>query len=331
MQTKVKYVIFSLLPALILLVAMEGIFRLLGMGEPFSATLGMWDAPLELQLQDPYTGFRLRPHAKIGSINLNSLGYRDDEFNNAATIKILCLGDSVAFGWGVHDPKDTYAEQLEKILSDKGVASKRTVEVFNAGIPSYQLYKGFQLYLKYLAALGRWDYVICSFAWNEDLDLENVGDSQELEYGRRNPPDEIAMLRALRKIAERSRTYNVLESVYVSTFFAKEINDRQYPFTHYENLLRDFAKAVRSNDSRLVLLAAQVREEDKKNSHGQPMLQLNAIAQKVAGQENIPYVDTDLAFLKNGSGWYDSVHFDEKGHRITAEVLGAILARELGL
>ena len=331
MRTKSKYLVFSLLPLLILLAATECLLRLAGMGEPFTVTLGMWDAPLEIQLADPYSGFRLRPYAKIGSISLNSLGYRDDELNHAATVKILCLGDSVAFGWGVHDPKNTYAEQLEKILSDQGVASHRTIEVYNAGIPSYPLYQGVQLYLHHLAPLEKWDYVISSFAWNEDLDLSNESGPQELEYTRRNPPGENPLLKVVRKGAERLRTYNVLESLYIRVFLAKEINDRRYPYMRYEKLLGDFAKLVKNNKSRLVLLSAQVREEDKSNSHGMPMLKLNAIAKEVALREHIPYVDTDPAFSQKGSGWYDSVHFDERGHRITAEVLSKVIAKELGL
>lgn len=313
------------------MVFMECLLRLAGMGEPFTATLGMWDAPLEIQLADPYTSFRLRPNAQIGSITLNSLGYRDDELNHGASVKILCLGDSVAFGWGVHDLRNTYAAQLEKILSEKGAANHRTFEVFNAGIPSYQLYKGFQLYLHYLAPLEKWDYVICSFAWNENKSNEDESEFHDLEYTRRNPPGENAYLRVARKGAERLRTYNVLESLYTRFLLRQEINDSQYPFRRYENLLGEFAKAVKSNKSRLILLSAQVREEDKGNSHGLPVLKLNAIAEKVAKRESVPYVDTAPFFAKEGSGWYDTVHFDEKGHRITAEALSQVLARELGL
>jgi len=331
MRTKIKHLIFSLLPLVLLVVSLECFFRFAGMGKPFFAALGMWDAPLEIQLADPYTSFRLRPNVQIGSITLNSLGYRDDELNRGASVKILCLGDSVAFGWGVHDQRNTYAAQLEKILSEKGAANHLSFEVFNAGIPSYQLYKGFQLYLHYLAPLEKWDYVICSFAWNENTSYEDELEFHDLEYTRRNPPGENAFLRVARKGAEKLRTYNVLESLYTRFFLSEEINDSQYPFRRYEKMLGEFAKVVKNNKSRLILLAAQVREEDKGNRHGIPMLKLNAISQKVAKLENVPFVDTDPDFAKKGSGWYDTVHFDEKGHRITAEALSLVIAKELGL
>ena len=330
MRTKIKYLIFSLLPLLLLFVALEGFFRLAGMGKPFTATLEMWDAPLEVQQADPYTTFRLRPNIQIGSINLNSLGYRDDELNHAAAVKILCLGDSVAFGWGIHDQRNTYAAQLEKILTEKGAAKHLTVEVFNAGIPSYQLYQGFQLYLHYLVPLEKWDYVICSLAWNEDKNTNDETEVSEMEYIRRNPPGENAFLRVARKAAERLRTYNVLESLYTRLFF-HEVLDDQYPYRRYEKLLKQFAKEVKSHNSKLILLSAQVREEDKKNSLGLPILKLNAVAQNVANGENVPYVDTDALFAQKSPGWYDPVHFDEKGHRLTAEALSQVIAGDLGL
>lgn len=135
----------------------------------------------------------------------------------------------------------------------------------------------------------------------------------------------------LRKGAGKLRTYNVLESLYLRTVQKNELNESQDPFKTYENMLRDFATAVRHNNSRLILLAAQVRDEDKRNNYGQGMLKLNAIAEKVAHQENIPFVDTDPYFAHQGSGWYDNVHFDERGHRLTAEALSLLLSKELGL
>jgi lysophospholipase L1-like esterase len=331
MRTRIKYLIFSLIPLLTLVVAMECFLQLAGMGAPFTDTLAMWNAPLEVLVKDPYTSYRLKPNANLGSITLNSLGYRDDELNHGAPVKILCLGDSVAFGWGVHDYQKTYAGQLEKILSNQGGGGYRAIEIFNAGIPSYQLYQGFQLYLHYLASLEKWDYVICSFAWNENLNLENETESRELEFTRRNPPDENTILRWGRQSVGRLRSYNVLESLYTRTFLSSKMAGREYPFVRYDNLLTDLARAVRSNNSRLILLSAQVREEDKRNSHGLPILKLNAIAKKVADRENIPYVDTDPAFSQKKPGWYDNVHYDENGHRITAEVLGQVLATELDL
>ena len=50
------------------------------------------------------------------------------------TIRILNLGDSIAFGWEVAY-EETYGFQLAELLADKGL----DVEVINAGIPTWNL------------------------------------------------------------------------------------------------------------------------------------------------------------------------------------------------
>lgn len=335
-MTRLKHIVFSVIPLLILLVSLEIVFRLVGIGKPFMATMPVWNGPLGILQPDPDIGYRLKPNFVSNSIKLNSLGFRDNELNQRADIKILCLGDSVAFGWGVADPANTYSEILEKILNEKGGAVGKTVEVFNAGIPSYQLYQGVGLYLNHLASVTDWDYVICSFGWNDSFNsnkAEQTGreDAVTLEYIRRNPSDENILVKKLRKGAEMLRTYNALESLYVHIFLADEIESENYPFVRYGDQLTDFVHAVKGNHARPVLLAIQVREEDKGVSFQQAMLRLNATAKEMAAKEKIPFVDTDPLFQKERPGWYDHVHFDEQGHRITAEALSKVLAQELNL
>lgn len=72
----------------------------------------------------------------------NSAGFRDREIPPAKegnTFRIICLGDSVTFGWPV-EPENTYPGRLEKLLNSKFPG--RNFEVFNAGIPGYTSYQG---------------------------------------------------------------------------------------------------------------------------------------------------------------------------------------------
>ncbi|MBU0480950.1 MAG: SGNH/GDSL hydrolase family protein [Proteobacteria bacterium] len=335
-MTRFKYIVFSVIPLLLLLVSLEVFFRLAGIGKPFLTTLPIWDGPLEILLPDPDIGFRLKPNSASGCITLNALGFRDHELNQKADIKILCLGDSVAFGWGVTDPSNTYSGVLEKILKEKAAAVGKTVEVFNGGIPSYQLYQGVGLYLHHLAKVTNWDYVICSFGWNESGEpgtVDQLGreDAVMLDYIRRNPSDENGLVKKLRNGAERLWLYNGMESLYVQIMLADEIRNANYPFLVYERQLTDFARAVKGNHARPVFLAIQVKEEDKGNNYQQVMLRFNSSAKKVAEKEQALFIETDLLFQKERPGWYDHVHFDEQGHRIIAESLGIILTRELNI
>jgi hypothetical protein len=58
-----------------------------------------------------------------------SLGKDDSRF------RILLLGPSFAFGWGVNY-EDTFANQLKNYLGAGGFAAGREIEVINAGVPS---------------------------------------------------------------------------------------------------------------------------------------------------------------------------------------------------
>ena len=59
------------------------------------------------------------------TVSTNSLGFRDEELNDQS-IKIVCVGDSVTFGWGVKE-EEAYPQRLEQELG---------VNVLNTGVPA---------------------------------------------------------------------------------------------------------------------------------------------------------------------------------------------------
>lgn len=96
-------------------------------------------------LPDPELAYRHRPgfHQVISGaeVKINSRGLRDAEHDlrkSSGVFRILVLGDSVVFGWGV--PADArFTDLLERKLnaaSAAGVSSRR-FEVINTGVGSY--------------------------------------------------------------------------------------------------------------------------------------------------------------------------------------------------
>jgi lysophospholipase L1-like esterase len=70
-------------------------------------------------------------------VEINSMGLRDREFALAkppGTVRILMLGDSLTFGWGVK-AEDTPSKLLEGLLNRSGSQTK--YEVINAGVGNY--------------------------------------------------------------------------------------------------------------------------------------------------------------------------------------------------
>ncbi|HAD88122.1 MAG TPA: hypothetical protein DCG48_12235 [Rhodospirillaceae bacterium] len=82
-----------------------------------------------------YLGYCLRPNYRNGPNAHNSLGYRGGELaaKSEKVYRIACLGGSTTYNYGIEDWRDTYPNQLERILRERGYA----VEVVNAGGPGW--------------------------------------------------------------------------------------------------------------------------------------------------------------------------------------------------
>jgi len=99
--------------------------------------------------------------------NLNSLGYRDHEFNinkDKNVFRILTFGDSMTWGVGVKDIDNLYTELLEKKLNSK--SNNLEYEVINAAKNAM----GVEYYLNALKNEGLFlepDLVMISFFFND--------------------------------------------------------------------------------------------------------------------------------------------------------------------
>jgi hypothetical protein len=126
---------------------------------------------------DPTLSHALRPSwsGRQGSfefdvgVRINRRGLRGREVSaqpEAGTFRILVVGDSVAFGWGVEE-EETFERVLERRLNEGA-----RVEVINAGVPGYSA----DQYLLYLKTSG--------FALEPDLIVltENGNDIEELGW-----------------------------------------------------------------------------------------------------------------------------------------------------
>jgi hypothetical protein len=72
-------------------------------------------------------------------VKINSQGLRDNEYSLAkppGTYRIMMLGDSTTFGWGV-PLEDTAAKILERKLNNGRTAGDNEFEVINAGVGNY--------------------------------------------------------------------------------------------------------------------------------------------------------------------------------------------------
>ncbi len=102
------------------------------------------------------------------SIRTNSLGYRGKELSPANTrVRVLALGDSFTFGWGVND-EDTYPERLETQLRSR--IPDRDIEVINGGFAGGYSPDTYYLYLKTEGEALKPDLIIVGFFIGNDID-----------------------------------------------------------------------------------------------------------------------------------------------------------------
>src|SRR5438477_8533468 len=99
---------------------------------------------LEIYEPDPALYWKLKPgqdcYTKVGHkpVHINSHGTRGPEFQTAKppnTLRILCLGDSRTFGWGLSEA-ETYCGMLAHLLQEQ-VGDQKRIEVINAGVNAW--------------------------------------------------------------------------------------------------------------------------------------------------------------------------------------------------
>src|SRR4030095_324180 len=92
--------------------------------------IGNKDTKKERLIFEPGTEVRYTSTEFDWLVKINRLGLREKEFDidKGDKFRILCIGDSWTYGWGVN-VQDTYPQQLENYLRTKG----KNVEVINGG------------------------------------------------------------------------------------------------------------------------------------------------------------------------------------------------------
>lgn len=85
--------------------------------------------------------------------------------------RILFLGDSCTFGYGVRQYK-TFVEITESLMREK---YGRPAECINAGVPGYTLFQGYQ-YLRTEGIRYQPDLVVLNFGWNDYRRWDDLGD-----------------------------------------------------------------------------------------------------------------------------------------------------------
>lgn len=155
----------------------------------FSMEMWKYATQLKQTVDDPKLSFAhipgRRAHLMGVDVQINSLGLRDREYTRdkaANTFRILLLGDSTTFGWGVR-AEDTVAKLLEADLNAARGPGAPTFEVLNCGVGNYTTVQEVAFYDRVGHTLQP-DLVILQFFINdaEPVPRENKGLFMERLY-----------------------------------------------------------------------------------------------------------------------------------------------------
>ena len=281
-----------------------------------------------IYLQEPgheRTGHRYLYDAKLGwrnipgwtattngrKLTINKNGLRDSEhpFDKPNGVKrILILGDSFAWGYGVADD-ELFASRLEKLLGEKPISPKGRYEVINTGVSGWGTDQEY-LFLKQEGFSYSPDVVVLAFFIVNDIH-NNATSSQ---YGMQKPVFvnrqlELANVPVPKPSAKSGTISSVDDPVEITIAIIERMSD-ECRKRNCRLLVMKFGRFLPGISGNPHIQSAETRLERRLN-----------------GQRKIPYFDLDDEFTAHGISSItllrgnDDGHWNATGHRLVADYL----------
>jgi len=259
--------------------------------------------------------------------SFNSIGLRGSAMDTVKRQpRIVALGNSCTFGWGVGDD-NIFTAKLEQYLN-------HSYEVINAGIPGYSSYQGkifFESEIKKLKP----DILLILFAWNDQWPAANRIPDKNQKF----PPEFII---DAQNLLSNLHLYRLLKKGLLSTiedspdslFNKSEPVYRVELKDFYENLSNICSEAKKIG-AVPILLTSPIPSFEKYTIPGSHSFlhihheKYNDVIRTLATKENIKLADLarefdKYDFLFDDAG-YDPVHFNALGHQIAAELIARLI------
>jgi lysophospholipase L1-like esterase len=291
---------------------------------------------------DPLLLWRLKPNLKnaiwdFTVLSTNAQHLRADrplETKRPGTLRIVCVGDSVTFGYRVPvvwpDKPTEYAPDwlpypmlLEKSL--RAANPDRDIEVIDLAVPGYSSHQGLAWLRRDIDNLKP-DILTISFGWN-DASLSDVPDRQAIRTDWR--------AFCVRWLIDHSQAFAHITRWLRSGESTQTVNSRPVARVSPDEYLLNMKQMVqlgRGHGAHVVVIAAPYRDRALDAAEGEAMLS-NRLALRAAMESSqVPFLEirelTQEAYPSN-EGWFgERIHPNHMGHRlITSELLKLFASR----
>ena len=297
---------------------------------------------------DPLLLWRLKPNLDdvvwdFTVVSTNAQNLRADHAIKAKTpgaIRIVCLGDSVTFGYRVppvwperpadYDPDWLpYPMLLEKNLRAANPA--REVEVITMAVPGYTSHQGLAWLRRDISSLQP-DLLIVSFGWN-DVSFSEVPDREAIRTS--------SLAVAVRWLVDYSQAFAH------TTKWLRSRNQaptpapgkKQWPVPRvseqeYLDNMNEIVSLARERGAGVIVIAAPYRDRVTNPPEAELMARYRKVLRAEMEQKRIIFLEvtelTEAAYPSN-QGWFDElIHPNHMGHRLmAAEVLELLSAQRL--
>jgi lysophospholipase L1-like esterase len=281
---------------------------------------------------DPLLLWRLKPnldHAywDFTVVSTNAQSFRADYpigAKPAGTFRIVCLGDSVTFGYRVppvwpEKPNDYNPEwQPFPVLLEKELRNanpNRSIEVFPMAVPGYTSHQGLAWLRRDIGYLQP-DVVIASFGWN-DVSMSDVPDHEAIDT-RWWPV-------AIRWLIDHSQAFAHATRWLRARNQAKPVVSVPEPRVSQKEYVDNFNSIVRlakDHGAGVLVIGAPYRDSKTNPPEAQLMTQYRSWLKSEMQQSQTPYLEilelTEAAGSVNEGFFGELIHPNHMGHRLMA-------------
>jgi lysophospholipase L1-like esterase len=296
---------------------------------------------VEIYEPDPVLYWKLKPnqncYTKVDRkpVHINSLGTRGPEFaptKPPGTFRILCLGDSRTFGWGLSEP-ETYCGVLERLQQEHAAPGVK-VEVINAGVNAWS-YPQLQAYFRDVGVRYLPDIVVVE------------GANYWTQFSERNSTEFIGKFMnrvRLKNFLRRFATYHYFVEVKLNEFYSRyrtkfipvdpehdalfQEQQQKDPDALFRDAIEALCRLAESRGIKPVLLHLPALDDLNSTNLSRDL----KIKRDVSRTFNVPVLDLTPDLSSGGKALYleaDPVHPNANGNKIIAQRLFEALGQRV--